>query len=199
VIVVQAEGGRALAAKHPDQAPAVLATIAETSREALEEMRKMVGLLRSGGAEPEQVTYRPTPGLTDLAELVRKTSDTAEFTAFGTVPRVSPALGLSAYRVVQESLTNVLKHAGPRAAARVTVAYTADSIEIEISDNGRGDAASPDRLGHGLQGMRERVALHGGSMSAEPRPGVGFVVRVWLPYASEPSAPRPLEQLRPAR
>ena len=198
VIVVQAEGGRALAAKHPDRAPAVLATIAETSREALEEMRQMVGLLRSGGAEPEQVTYRPTPGLTDLAELVRKTSETAEFTAFGTVPRVSPALGLTVYRVVQESLTNVLKHAGPGATARVTIAYTAESIEIEVSDNGR-VAATPDRLGHGLQGMRERVALHGGSMSAQPRPGGGFVVRVWLPYANEPSVPRPLEQLRPAR
>ncbi len=199
VIVVQAEGGRALAAKHPERAPAVLATIADTSREALEEMRQMVGLLRSGGAEPEQVAYGPTPGLADLAELVRKTSETAEFSAFGTVPRVSPALGLTAYRVVQESLTNVLKHAGAGAAARVTVAYTAESIEIEVSDNGRGSAALTDRLGHGLQGMRERVALHGGAMSAQPRPGGGFVVRVWLPYAHEPSLPRPLDELRPTR
>lgn len=87
----------------------------------------MVGLLRSGGAEPEQVSYGPTPGLADLAELVRKTSETAEFSAFGTLPRLSPAWGLSAYRVVQESLTNVLKHAGPGATARVTIAYTAES------------------------------------------------------------------------
>ena len=188
VIVVQAEGGRALAGKHPEQAGEVLGTIAETSREALDEMRRMVLLLRSGGPEPEHAVYVPTPGLADIPELVRKTSETAQLSTFGPTPRVSQALGLSAYRIVQESLTNVLKHAGPDAVARVSVAYTPGSIELEISDDGRGAAASTDSLGHGLQGMRERVALHGGSLITEPR-SPGFGVRASLPYAHEPGFP----------
>ena len=195
VIVVQAEGGRAVAAKRPERAADVLGTIAETSREALEEMRRMVQLLRSGNAEPEQATYLPTPGLAELPELVRKTSDIAQLTTFGAIPSVNRALGLSAYRIVQESLTNVLKHAGPGAVARVTVAHTAEAIEIEVSDDGRGAQAASDGLGHGLQGMRERVALHGGSLSAQPRPEGGFVVRARLPYAQEPSIPRPVSPL----
>ena len=104
----------------------MLGTIAETSREALDEMRRMVLLLRGGGPEPEHAAYVPTPGLTDIPELVRKTSETAQLSTFGPTPRVSQALGLSAYRIVQESLTNVLKHAGPDAVARVSVAYTPD-------------------------------------------------------------------------
>ena len=197
VIVVQAEGGRALAAKHPEQAGEVLGTIAETSREALDEMRRMVLLLRGGGPEPEHAAYLPTPGLADIPDLVRKTSETAQLSTFGPTPRVSQALGLSAYRIVQESLTNVLKHAGPDAVARVSVAYTAGSIELEITDDGRGAAASTDSLGHGLQGMRERVALHGGTLITEPR-SPGFGVRASLPYAPEPGIPRNLDQLRPA-
>lgn len=191
VIVVQAEGGRALAAKRPEQASEVLGTIAETSREALEEMRQMVGLLR-GNAPEGPAAYAPAPGPLDIPELVRKTSGTAELAVFGTAPPVGAAVGLTAYRIVQESLTNVLKHAGPAARARVTLAYTADSIEIEVADDGRGAAAGPDGRGHGLQGMHERVALHGGRLSAEPRPGGGFVVRASLPFsppAPDPAAP----------
>lgn len=187
VIVVQAEGGRALAAKRPEQAGEVLGTIAETSREALEEMRRMVGLLRSGRTEDEQTSYLPAPGLPEIPELVRKTSDTAELVVFGEAPVVSQALGLTAYRIVQESLTNVLKHAGPTATARVTLAFTATSVEIEVSDSGRGEAVAPDGHGHGLQGMAERVALHGGVLSAAPRPTGGFCVRASLPLAVEPT------------
>lgn len=194
VIVVQAEGGRALALKRPEKGPEVLGTIAETSREALEEMRRMVGLLRSG-SEPEQAAYVPTPGLADIPELVRKASDTAELVAFGTPPHVSQALGLTAYRIVQESLTNVLKHAGPVARTRVITAYTATSIELEVADDGRGAAASGDGLGHGLQGMHERVALHDGTLTAAPKPGGGFVVRASLPLGPEPSIPLTLDTL----
>ncbi len=200
VIVVQAEGGRALAARRPEKAGEVLGTIAETSREALDEMRRMVQLLR--GDAPQSEAYVPTPGLRDLAELVRKTSDLAQLTTFGTMPRVSPALGLTAYRIVQESLTNVLKHAGPGAVARVSVAYTGESIELEISDDGSGrrapGAVNGDGRGHGLQGMRERVALHGGRLLAGAR-ATGFVVRASLPYASEPGIPRPIDDLRVMR
>lgn len=193
VIVVQAEGGKALAAKRPDKAPEVLGTIAETSREALEEMRRMVGLLRSG-PEPQQATYVPMPGLLDIPELVRKTSETAELTSYGEPPLVSQALGLTAYRIVQESLTNVLKHAGPGARARVTTAYTPAAIELEIIDDGRGASSASDGLGHGLQGMHERVALHHGWLTAQPRDGGGYVVRASLPFGGDATVVLPVSQ-----
>lgn len=192
VIVVQAEGGKALALKRPEKAPEVLGTIAETSREALEEMRRMVGLLRSGAeVEPEQTSYVPTPGLEEIPELVRKTTERAELAVFGEVPPVSQALGLTAYRIVQEALTNVLKHGGPAASARVTLAFTASAVEIEVADDGRGAAADSDGLGHGLQGMQERVAIHGGTLTAGPRPVGGYVVRAALPLGGEPTLPLP--------
>jgi signal transduction histidine kinase len=193
VIVVQAEGGKALATKRPEKGPEVLGTIAETSREALEEMRRMVGLLRSGGhAEPEQTSYLPTPGLEDIPDLVGKTSERAELAVFGDPPRVGQALGLTAYRIVQESLTNVLKHAGTEARARVTLAYTAAAIEIDVSDDGRGAEAPGDAMGHGLRGMHERVAVHGGVLSAAPRSTGGFTVRASLPLGTEPTVLLPV-------
>jgi signal transduction histidine kinase len=192
VIVVQAEGGKALALKRPEKGPEVLGTIAETSREALEEMRRMVGLLRSGAQiEQEQTSYVPTPGLEEIPELVRKTTERAELAVFGEVPPVSQALGLTAYRIVQEALTNVLKHGGPAASARVTLAFTASAVEIEVADDGRGAAADSDGLGHGLQGMQERVAIHGGTLTAGPRPAGGYVVRAALPLGGEPTLPLP--------
>lgn len=189
VIVVQAEGGKALAAKRPEQAPEVLGTIAETSRAALEEMRRMVGLLRSGRGEDEQTSYLPAPGLEDIADLVHRTSGSAELVVFGEPPPVSQALGLTAYRIVQESLTNVLKHAGRDVRARVTLAFTAASVEIEVVDDGRGAATEDDGQGHGLQGMAERVALHDGTLTTGPRPDGGFVVRASLPLTDVPASP----------
>jgi signal transduction histidine kinase len=190
VIVVQAEGGKALASKRPDKGPEVLGTIAETSREALEEMRRMVGLLRSGGSAAEPTSYVPTPGLDDIPELVRKTSATARLVTSGAVPPVSQALGLTAYRIVQEAMTNTLKHAGPAATAQVRLTFTPDALQIEVSDDGRGAAATSDGRGHGLQGMAERVALHGGTLTARPRPSGGYAVRASLPLApAGPSAP----------
>jgi signal transduction histidine kinase len=181
VIVVQAEGGRALAAKRPAAAPEVFATIAETGRQALAETRHIVGLLRGESGPSDPMVYAPTPGLDDLADLVRRTSDAYELSVFGSPPAVSQALGLTVYRIVQESLTNVLKHAGPSARARVTVAFTAEAIEIEVVDDGMGVAAPSGPSGHGHEGMRERVAVHGGQLSVGPRVGGGFAVRAWLP------------------
>ena len=194
VIVVQAEGGKAMAAKKPEQAPEVLETIAETSRDALAEMRRMVGLLRSGDAaslegRPGAEDYRPAPGLGDLAELVRKTSDRARLRITGPPPAVGQALGLTVYRIVQESLTNVLKHAGPQAQALIAVHYAADRIEVRIDDDGRGAAAHGDGMGHGLQGMQERVGLHAGWVTAGPRSGGGFTVQAVLPLAPSATAP----------
>lgn len=213
VIVVQAEGGRALATKQPDKAPEVLGTIAETSREALEEMRQMVGLLRSGGSigDPGSLppgtpeSYLPTPGLADLDELVGKTGDRVTLTRYGQEPVVSQPLALTVYRIVQESITNVLKHAGPSARAAVGITYAPHGIGIRVVDNGRGapvaangadhfgtgpnpgdhpdDRHAPRQSpGHGLRGMRERVALHNGNLEAGPLPSGGFQVLAWLPY-----------------
>ncbi|SEP78460.1 sensor histidine kinase [Microlunatus flavus] len=195
VIVVQAEGGRALATRHPERAGEVLGTIAETGREALTETRRILGVLRDGRGDAS-TAYGPQPGLADIADLVRRTSERAELTTFGTAPPLSPAVGLTAYRVVQESLTNVLKHAGPDARARVVVACTADAVEIEVVDDGGGAAAvpPPDGQGHGLRGMAERVSLHDGELSAGPGANGGFVVRAWIPYEraveTQPDLPR---------
>ncbi|WP_168207318.1 sensor histidine kinase [Microlunatus elymi] len=197
VIVVQAEGGRALAAKRPQMAPEVFSTIADTSREALSEMRQMVGLLRSGGAPGEGRVdgssdgYLPTPGLDDLPELVARTADSVELTEYGARPVVSQALGLTVYRVVQESLTNVLKHGGPSARAAVGVTYAPNGIGIRVVDDGHGSQASSDGKGHGLRGMRERVTLHHGTLTAGPRRGSGFEVLAWLPFPTggAPTAP----------
>jgi signal transduction histidine kinase len=186
VIVVQAEGGRALAARRPERAPEVLGTIAETSRTALEEMRRMVGLLRSGQGE-DPTSYVPTPGLAEIPELVHKASASAQLTLTGEVPPVPQALGLTVYRIVQESLTNVLKHAGPTATAHVRLTYGPTAITVEVHDDGQGATASSDGLGHGLRGMAERVALHHGVLTAVPGPR-GFTVRATLPLP-EPLAP----------
>ena len=180
VIVVQAEGGRAVAGRHPERAGEVLGTIAETGREALTETRRILGVLREG-REGSGAEYGPQPGLADVADLVRRTSEQAELTTFGTPPALAPAVGLTAYRVVQESLTNVLKHAGPDARARVVLACTADAVEIEVTDDGR-TATVPDGQGHGLRGMAERVSLHDGELTAGPGPLGGFVVRARIPY-----------------
>jgi len=182
VIVVQAEGGRAIAEKNPQMAAQVLTTIAETSRTSLAEMRSMVRLLRGEGEDSDD--YVPAPRLEDIPELVRRTGN-ATLTVDGDLPQVSEAVGLAAYRVVQESLTNVLKHAGPNAHAQVSISYWPGEIQLEIRDNGRGSAAASDGQGNGVRGMRERLELHGGHLLARPQVGGGFLVRARLPYGSD--------------
>lgn len=179
VIVVQAEGGKAVAAKNPEMAQQALTTIADTSRTSLAEMRAMVRLLRGESEEGEE--YVPAPGLADIPSLAERTGN-ATLVVEGDLPQVSDAIGLAAYRVVQESLTNVLKHAGPQAHAYVTISYWPGEIQLEIADDGRGAAAQNDGQGNGVQGMRERLELHGGQLIAQPRVGGGFVVRARLPY-----------------
>ena len=197
VIVVQAEGGRAVVLKRPEIGAEVLDTIAETGRTSLAEMRRIVDVLRGGSSG---ASYLPSPGLGDLAELVSRSGDQFQLIVRGPVPRVPAAVGLTVYRVVQESITNVLKHAGPAATAQIRIDYLAGSIEIEVSDDGRGAAAlrtAPDvpqpPPGHGLRGMAERVSLMHGTLDARPRPGGGFVVRASLPLpagtATEPTIP----------
>ncbi|MEL4356336.1 MULTISPECIES: sensor histidine kinase [unclassified Luteococcus] len=179
VMIVQAEGGRALAAKKPEQAPMVLDTIAETGREALTEMRRIVGVLRGGVGE--DAAFAPTPGLPDIPEMVARSGDRVHLYVEGTPPVVPPTLGLTAFRVVQEAVTNFLKHAGPDATATVTLTYSAQLIVAEISDDGLGAEADSDGRGHGLQGMRERVVSMHGQLLAQPKATGGFLVRAILP------------------
>jgi signal transduction histidine kinase len=157
----------------------VLESIERTGRSALTEMRRLVGMLRSDRAEP----LAPQPGLHDLPELVTQLCDAGlpvELDVDGSPSGLPVGIELSAYRIVQEALTNVLKHAGD-AHATVRVRYTLDALELEVTDDGRGQSGTALRGGHGLVGMRERVALYGGHFSAGQGPHGGFAVRVQLP------------------
>ena len=179
VIVVQADGARYAAGQDPVAAASALEAISATGRQALTEMRRLLGLLRADdGAE-----LRPQPGLGDLDALVA-----AARTAGAHVEAILPAAGapvpdgiaLTAYRVVQEALTNVRKHAGPDVTVRVEV-RVGDAVDILVEDDGRGAAAPSDGHGLGLVGMRERVGVHGGHVETGPRPGGGFRVAARLP------------------
>ncbi|KHL00497.1 sensor histidine kinase [Sinomonas humi] len=183
VIIAQADGARYAAAQEPGLAVAALGTIGETGRGSLREMRRLLGVLRSDGAAPT----RPLPTLDDLPSLldaVRRAGLVVGFQGDGAPRGALPAgAELTAYRVVQESLTNVFKHAGPRAAASVVRRWTARGLELDVADDGRGAAADTSGgEGQGLHGMAERVALYDGSVDAGPLPGGGFRVRAFIPY-----------------
>jgi signal transduction histidine kinase len=157
----------------------VLETIERIGRGALTEMRRLVGMLRSDGPDP----LAPQPGLGDLptlVEQVRASGLPVELHVEGERRDLPVGIELSAYRIVQEALTNALKHAG-EARASVHVRYGQDSLKLEIVDDGAGEAEPVASGGHGLVGMRERVALYGGRLDAGRRSGGGFAVRVLLP------------------
>jgi signal transduction histidine kinase len=181
VMVVQAGAARTVMDKDADEATAALERIEDTGRMALAEMRRLLGLQRSG--EPV-ASLTPQPGLDGLDELLetmRATGLPVEAVVEGDAHDLSPGVDLTAYRVVQESLTNALKHGGG-AHARVLLRYGAEALEVEVADDGRGPPSDGDRPdGHGLIGMRERVMLFGGSLETGTRPGGGFVVRARIP------------------
>lgn len=185
VVVVQADGGYAAAKSKPEVAQQVLGTIAETARAALADMRRLVGVLRAGaGPESDHPDYAPAPTAADVPELVetvRNAGQPAELVVVGTERELPPGVGLTVYRVIQESLTNVIKHAGPGARAEVALVYGDNEIQLTVLDDGRGAAAFGDGLGNGLTGMRERVGLLGGTVAAHPRPGGGFLVTASIP------------------
>ncbi|MFC4585793.1 sensor histidine kinase [Sphaerisporangium corydalis] len=186
VISVQAGLARYVFTSDPGTARDALATIAETGSEVMGEMRRLLSVLR---IEPEDdgVSYDPAPGLDrlgQLAERVRSAGVPVEVTVRGTARPLAPGIDLCAFRVVQECLTNVLKHAGP-ARAEVTLSYRPAELELRVTDDGRGRAGSgTDSGGHGLMGMRERVKLYKGTIVAGPRPRGGFEVVVTLPLSS---------------
>jgi signal transduction histidine kinase len=179
MMVVQAGAERRVIEETNGSTREVLETIEHIGRGALTEMRRLVGMLRSDSPDP----LEPQPGLGDLPTLVARVGDSGlpvELHVEGERRELPVGIELSAYRIVQEALTNALKHAGD-ATASVHVRYGRDSLELEITDGGGKARESVVSGGHGLAGMRERVALYGGVLQAEPRPSGGFTVRVLLP------------------
>jgi signal transduction histidine kinase len=182
VMVVQADGASYALASDPAKARQALAAISATGRQALAEMRRLLGVLRREEEGASQARA-PQPGIGELGELLdqaRTAGLPVSFTVEGVPQPLPGGAALAAYRIVQESLTNTRKHAGPVASASVMLRYSADALELTISDDGRG-AAAPDGAGHGLTGMRERVAMFGGSVAAGPRQGGGFEVIAMIP------------------
>ncbi len=184
VIVVQAEGARRLVGKDDESVRSALAAIEHTGRTNLNDIRGIVGLLRTDGTE-----YAPSPELSMLDELVEQCSEAGldvSLDVVGTPRDLPPMIELSGYRIVQESLTNAIKHAGPSAQAQVTIGYLDDAIDIAIVDNGRGAAAdSSSTPGHGLLGIRERVEAFGGRIHTGPRVGGGFAVEARIPLGAD--------------
>jgi signal transduction histidine kinase len=228
VIAVQAGVANHVMDSRPEQARVALATVETNSRAALVEMRRLLGVLRQ---ENEPATLAPAPGLADVPRLVDQFRDAGlgvDVEVTGVRTEVPEGVDLSAFRIVQEGLTNVLRHGGPQAALHI--AYAPTAVRIAIEDDGPGDQTPPEATpsrrtapvstlggriapdgtpggrtapegapsgrtlpdraaggpGHGLIGMRERVAIFGGSFTAQPRPGGGFDVVATLPYAEMP-------------
>jgi len=190
LIAMQAGVGNYVAGARPEEAARTLASIEATSRAAMREMRRLVGVLRDDQAEPE---LAPAHGLADVGQLITGTADAGvrvHLEVRGTQRPVPPGVDLAAYRIIQEALTNVVKHARTT-ATRVLVTYSGDAMRLEITDDGDGApaAAVAASAGHGIAGMRERASLFGGELDAGPRPGGGFRVTARLPLDSAPDEP----------
>jgi signal transduction histidine kinase len=182
VMVLQARGGRRVLDSDPADARDAFGVIEWTGQQALDEMRRLVGMLRSGD---ETLPLAPQPSLRELGTLVeqvRAAGLPVQLTIEGERRDLPPGVDLSAFRIVQEALTNALRHAGP-ASAQVVLRYRADELELEISDDGPGSGEDPG-AGYGLVGMRERVSVYGGELQAGSRPGGGYALRVRLPLGS---------------
>ncbi|MFI2638237.1 sensor histidine kinase [Micrococcus luteus] len=216
VIISQADGARYAAAAKPALAVTALETIGQTGRSALADMRQLLGVLRETGetvagvpgvtdddarrpaadASPDGRGARLPPGrrpqprfadLPALVETMRLSGLEVSLLETGTPRRALPAGGeLAAYRIVQEALTNTLRHGGPDADAFVTLAWTARGLDLQIDDDGRGAAADPATRGsgQGLRGAAERTALFGGTLETGPRVGAGYRVSAHLPYSA---------------
>jgi signal transduction histidine kinase len=182
VIVVQAGAERHVLPPEQESTRAVLETIERTGRQALGEMRRLVGMMRSAD---NLLALAPQPSVTYLLELcdqVRAAGLPVHLEITGDPVQLPPGVDVSAYRIVQEALTNALKHAGP-ARALVRVSYLPHDLDIEIIDDGRGALSKAPAEGHGLAGMRERVALYGGDLRAGNQASGGYAIHVRLPLA----------------
>ncbi len=182
VMTIQAGAAKRVLETSPEDASAAMTTVEEAGHRALTEMRRLLGLLRSGG----DGDLDPQPGLEDLTTLVDQLADAGldvRLRVEGTPRPIPVGVDVSAYRIIQESLTNTVKHAGPGATAEVVVRYEGDVLIIEVCDDGRGAAESlvTNGSGQGIIGMRERIALLDGTLDARPRRGGGYRVRGTIP------------------
>lgn len=180
VMIAQADGGRYIATSNPLAAATALDTIAQTGREALNNMRQMLGVLRT---QENTALTAPMPGLGDLGDLfanVRATGLEVTAQVSNELPPLGPAAGLALYRIVQEALTNVMKHGGPGARAYVTVERRDTQVVAEVVSTGRSPAPTSPGAGMGIQGMKERAHIHGGTLVAHATDS-GFVVIATLP------------------
>ena len=187
VMVVQADGASYALRTDPERARQALAAISGTGRQALAEMRRLLGVLRAGDSGAD---LAPQPGLDQVRELLdqaRAAGLSVSLTMEGTPRPLSEGAELAAYRVVQESLTNTRKHGGLLAAAAVTLRYEPDGLMVQVTDDGRGDPAPGGWTGQGhglgLTGMRERIEMYGGTVRAGPLPSGGYQVEARLPAA----------------
>ena len=183
LMTVQAGAARLLLPSDPARARESLRSVEETGREALADLRRLFGIVRG---EEGDAALAPQPGLARLDALLeqsRKAGLPVEVAIEGKRRMLPPGVDLTAYRIVQESLTNALKHAGP-ACAQVTIRYGREVLDLEITDDGR-RTRNGEGTGHGLVGMRERVALYGGEFEAGPRRRDGYAVRARLPIEAE--------------
>jgi signal transduction histidine kinase len=184
VMVVQASAARRVLRSTPDEAARALEAITATGRQALGELRGMLGVLRSGDGSDVRNPQPSLDGLARLLEQVREVGLDVDLVVEGPRRALPPAIDLSAFRVIQEALTNTLKHAG-QARASVRVRYSDREVEVEVVDNGRGAVgalhAGDHQPGQGLIGMRERVALFNGQLSVGPRPTGGYAVKARFP------------------
>lgn len=193
IVAVQAGVGHYLIDRDPAQAKDALATIESTSRQALTEMRRMLGVLRVGSdaeATDDHGSLQPQPGSSDIETLVADAAGSGldahlVIEPDGTLPALPSGVALSAYRIVQEALTNARKHAGP-ARVDVTLRLDAGRLVVTVDDDGRGASTlAGERGGYGIVGMRERATVLGGELDAGPRPGGGFRVSASLPLQEE--------------
>ncbi|MFR0358325.1 sensor histidine kinase [Streptomyces sediminimaris] len=189
VMVVQADGAAYVLDAAPEQAKKALETISSTGRQALAEMRRLLGVLRTG-EHKEAGEYVPQPDVEQIDELIeqcRTSGLPVDFKVEGTPRPLPSGVELTAYRIVQEALTNTRKHGGPDAGASVRLVYFDDGLGLLVEDDGKGaphelyEEGGFDGQGHGLIGMRERVGMVGGTLDAGPRPGGGFRISVLLP------------------
>ncbi|MHC5908259.1 sensor histidine kinase [Streptomyces sp. S6] len=189
VMVVQADGAAYVLDAAPDQAKKALETISSTGRQALAEMRRLLGVLRTG-EHREGGEYVPQPDVEQIEDLVQQCRGSGlpvDFKVEGTARPLPSGVELTAYRIVQEALTNTRKHGGPNAGASVRLVYFDDGLGLLVEDDGKGaphelyEEGGADGQGHGLIGMRERVGMVGGTLDAGPRPGGGFRISVLLP------------------
>jgi signal transduction histidine kinase len=178
LMVVQSDGAdAAIEQENIGEARKAVAAIGCTGRAALTDLRLLLGMLRRDHEMAE-----PQPGIEQLQDLIGSVPLPVRLRVDGEPRELPQGLALAVFRIVQEALTNTVKHAGPEASADIRLRYSSSAMEVEVSDDGRGLMA-PSQSGHGLIGMRERAALFGGTFTAGPRPAGGFRVLAWLPWA----------------